>query len=106
MNKTNGKGRVVTGAPLNEPAVPIIYTAPNGDKLTALFSANKCISITQELPRFVSNRESPVRSVFRIRTKERPKVYKGLMDVTLINDDPEGFLAWASTVVAQRKNGG
>jgi len=106
MPKDNVKGSVTVGAPLNKPAVPIIYTAPNGDKLTALFSGNECISITQELPRFATNRTTGIKGVFKMRKKERPKVYKGFVDVDCITKDPEGVQAWINAVVAQRKNGG
>lgn len=105
MAKANIKGKVVVGAPFNKPAVPIIYTAPNGDKLTALFSGNVCKSITQELPRFATKKEARTRGLFRIRKKEHPKVYNGFVDVQCIKDDPDGVLEWMRAVVAQSKKG-
>lgn len=106
MTKGNrAKGKVVTGEPLNRPAIPVIYTAPNGDKLTALFSGNEIKSITQELPRFATKKKAPIRGFFKLRKKEHPKVYNGLVDVNCIKDDPEGVLEWMTAVVAQRKKG-
>ncbi|GAH09455.1 unnamed protein product [marine sediment metagenome] len=105
MAKADIKGSVTVGTPLNKPAVPIIYTAPNGDKLTALFSGNDIISITQELPRFVTNWPARIKGFFKIRKKEHPKVYKGLVDVGCIQEDPDGVLVWIEKVVAKRKGG-
>ena len=99
------KGKVIEGTPFNEPAVPIFWIAPNGDKQTALFSGNNLVSITQSLPRFANKPLQKLKILFKIRRKESPKVYPGLVDVKCIKDDPDGFLAWATAVVHRQKNG-